>query len=72
GIQLTPAVRLMPNLQYVIGPDQTRFPLRPKPIPFQRSALCAGKEGRARISDAPARAWNHAPGRRLFSRLYLF
>jgi len=33
GIQLTPAIRLMPNLQYVIGPDQTRFPLRPKPIP---------------------------------------
>jgi porin len=33
GIQLTPAVRLMPNLQYVIDPDQTRFPLRPKPIP---------------------------------------
>ena len=25
GIQLTPAVRLMPNLQYVIDPDQTRF-----------------------------------------------
>ncbi len=24
GIQLTPAVRLMPNLQYVIDPDQTR------------------------------------------------
>ncbi|MCJ2135628.1 carbohydrate porin [Methylobacterium sp. J-026] len=33
GIQLTPAVRLMPNLQYVIDPDQTRFPFRPKPIP---------------------------------------
>ncbi|MDP4005679.1 carbohydrate porin [Methylobacterium sp. NEAU K] len=33
GIQVTPAVRLMPNLQYVIDPDQTRFPLRPKPIP---------------------------------------
>ncbi|MBE7202215.1 MAG: carbohydrate porin [Parafilimonas terrae] len=33
GIQLTPAVRLMPNLQYVIGPDQTRYPFRPKPIP---------------------------------------
>lgn len=33
GIQLTPAVRLMPNLQYVMNPDQTRFPFRPKPIP---------------------------------------
>ena len=33
GIQLNPAVRLMPNLQYVIDPDQTRFPFRPKPIP---------------------------------------
>ncbi|WP_244480078.1 carbohydrate porin [Methylobacterium sp. Leaf465] len=33
GIQVTPAVRLTPNLQYIINPDQTRFPAYPKNIP---------------------------------------
>ena len=33
GIQVAPAVRLTPNLQYVIGPDQLREPFRTKPIP---------------------------------------
>ena len=33
GIQLTPAIRLTPNLQYIINPDQTRFPFYPKNIP---------------------------------------
>ena len=26
-------MRLTPNLQYIIGPDQLREPTRPKPIP---------------------------------------
>ncbi len=33
GIQVNPAVRVMPNLQYVLNPDQLRFPARPNPIP---------------------------------------
>ena len=33
GLQVSPAVRLTPNLQYIIGPDQLREPFRPKPIP---------------------------------------
>ncbi|NEU12872.1 carbohydrate porin [Methylobacterium sp. BTF04] len=33
GIQVTPAIRLMPNLQYIVNPDNTRFPFRPKPTP---------------------------------------
>ncbi|UMY18958.1 carbohydrate porin [Methylobacterium organophilum] len=33
GIQVTPAIRLTPNLQYIINPDQTRFPFYPKNIP---------------------------------------
>lgn len=33
GIQLTPAIRLTPNLQYIVNPDQTRFPYYPKNIP---------------------------------------
>ena len=33
GIQLSPAVRVMPNLQYIINPDQTRFPYYTKNIP---------------------------------------
>ena len=33
GIQVSPAVRLTPNLQYIIDPDQIRYPTRPKPIP---------------------------------------
>lgn len=33
GLQVSPAVRLTPNLQYIIDPDQLRYPLRPKPIP---------------------------------------
>ena len=30
---LRAAVRLTPNLQYIIDPDQLRYPYRPKPIP---------------------------------------
>lgn len=33
GIQVTPAIRLTPNLQYIVDPDQTRFPTYRKPIP---------------------------------------
>lgn len=33
GIQLGPAARLTPQLQYIVNPDQTRFPFRTKPIP---------------------------------------
>ena len=33
GIQVTPAIRLTPNLQYIINPDQTRFPFRTRNIP---------------------------------------
>ena len=33
GLQVTPAVRLTPNLQYIVNPDQNRFPFRTKPIP---------------------------------------
>ncbi len=33
GIQVTPAIRLTPNLQYIINPDQTRFPYYTKNIP---------------------------------------
>ncbi len=33
GLQVSPAVRLTPNLQYIIDPDQLRDPLRAKPIP---------------------------------------
>ena len=33
GIQVSPAVRLTPNLQYIIDPDQLREPFRAKPIP---------------------------------------
>jgi porin len=33
GIQVTPAIRLTPNLQYILNPDQTRFPFRRKTIP---------------------------------------
>ncbi|MER2252348.1 carbohydrate porin [Methylorubrum podarium] len=33
GIQVTPAIRLTPNLQYIVNPDQTRFPYHPKNIP---------------------------------------
>ena len=32
GIQATPAIRLTPNLQYVLNPDQLRFPGRAAPI----------------------------------------
>lgn len=32
GIQNTPAVRHMPNLQCVINPDQVNHPFRPRPI----------------------------------------
>jgi porin len=33
GIQITPAIRLTPNLQYIVNPDQTRFPFYRKTIP---------------------------------------
>ena len=33
GIQLAPAARLTPNLQYIINPDNTRFPFRTKATP---------------------------------------
>ncbi|MBD8905588.1 carbohydrate porin [Methylorubrum zatmanii] len=33
GIQVSPAIRLTPNLQYIVNPDQTRFPTYPKNIP---------------------------------------
>ena len=33
GIQVAPYARLTPNIQYVIGPDQLRYPTRPTPIP---------------------------------------
>ncbi|MGI3903659.1 MAG: carbohydrate porin [Janthinobacterium lividum] len=33
GYQVSPAVRLTPNLQYILDPDQLREPFRPKPIP---------------------------------------
>ncbi|WP_246413194.1 carbohydrate porin [Methylobacterium brachythecii] len=33
GIQLTPAIRITPNLQYIVNPDQTRYPFRAKSIP---------------------------------------
>ena len=33
GLQVSPAVRLTPNIQYVIDPDQLREPSRAKPIP---------------------------------------
>ena len=33
GLQVSPAVRLTPNLQYIIDPDQLRYPFRAKPIP---------------------------------------
>lgn len=33
GIQLTSAARLTPNLQYIVNPDNLRFPFRAKPIP---------------------------------------
>ncbi|WP_430911752.1 carbohydrate porin [Methylobacterium sp. sgz302541] len=33
GIQLSPAIRVTPNLQYIVNPDQTRFPYRTRNIP---------------------------------------
>ncbi len=33
GIQVAPSVRLTPNIQYILDPDQLREPTRPKPIP---------------------------------------
>jgi porin len=33
GAQLTPVVRVMPNLQYIINPDQSAEPYRTKNIP---------------------------------------
>lgn len=33
GIQVNPAIRLTPNLQYILDPDQTRFPFYRKTIP---------------------------------------
>jgi porin len=33
GLQVSPAVRLTPNLQYILDPDQLRYPFREKPIP---------------------------------------
>ena len=33
GIQVSPAVRFTPNLQYILDPDQIRYPTRLKPIP---------------------------------------
>jgi porin len=33
GAQLTPAIRISPNLQYIVGPDQLAEPFRAKPIP---------------------------------------
>lgn len=33
GIQVAPSVRLTPNLQYIINPDQTRFPYYRRTIP---------------------------------------
>ncbi|MDX7953227.1 carbohydrate porin, partial [Lichenihabitans sp. Uapishka_5] len=33
GLQVTPAVRVTPNLQYILDPDQLRYPYRDKPIP---------------------------------------
>ncbi|WP_232630639.1 carbohydrate porin [Methylobacterium sp. Leaf118] len=33
GLQVSPAIRLTPNLQYIINPDQTRFPFYRKTIP---------------------------------------
>ncbi len=33
GIQVAPYARLTPNIQYVLDPDQLRYPDRPKPIP---------------------------------------
>ena len=32
GIQLSPAARLTPNLQYIVNPDNQRFPFRARPI----------------------------------------
>jgi porin len=33
GAQLTPTVRVMPNLQYIVNPDQSAEPYRPTNIP---------------------------------------
>lgn len=33
GLQVSPAIRLTPNVQYILDPDQLRYPFRPKPIP---------------------------------------
>lgn len=33
GVQISPAIRLTPNLQYIVNPDNTRFPFRSKPTP---------------------------------------
>ncbi|MDP4021197.1 carbohydrate porin [Methylobacterium sp. NEAU 140] len=33
GIQMTPAIRFTPQIQYVLDPDNTRFPFRARPIP---------------------------------------
>lgn len=33
GFQVTPAVRLTPNLQYIVNPDQNGIPFRRRPIP---------------------------------------
>ena len=33
GLQVSPAVRFTPNLQYILDPDQLRYPFREKPIP---------------------------------------
>ena len=33
GLQINPAIRLTPNLQVIVNPDQTRFPFYRKNIP---------------------------------------
>ncbi|KQQ25050.1 hypothetical protein ASF53_22600 [Methylobacterium sp. Leaf123] len=33
GVQVSPAIRLTPNLRYIVNPDQMRFPYDPKNIP---------------------------------------
>jgi len=39
GAQISPAVRISPNVQYILHPDQTGAPLRPTAIP---NALIVG------------------------------
>ena len=55
GAQLGPAVRLSPNLQYIVHPDQSGAPFRPRDIP---DALVLGLKFTV---DAPA--WLVRPAR---------